>query len=147
MANAIYDGTDAVMLSGETAMGKYPVEALSMMSQIAETTEFHLDHAQMMLSKAGKRGSSVSSAVAYASVSTAQSLSAQAIITPTISGERGRAGKAAGACEFRRHGGADRRHDRQLHPRNRRDQRHARADRELTLKGGASGFVCGEPVF
>lgn len=86
VANAIYDGTDAVMLSGETAMGKYPVEALSMMSQIAETTEFHLDHAQIMLSKAGKRGSSMSSAVAYASVSTAQSLSAPAIITPTISG-------------------------------------------------------------
>ena len=44
VANAIYDGTDAIMLSGETAAGKYPVDALKMMADIAEMTEPHLDY-------------------------------------------------------------------------------------------------------
>ena len=44
VANAVYDGTDAVMLSGETANGKYPVEALDMMVHIVENTELHLDY-------------------------------------------------------------------------------------------------------
>ena len=44
MANAVYDGTDAVMLSGETASGKYPVEALQTMVHIVENTEEHLDY-------------------------------------------------------------------------------------------------------
>ena len=43
VANAIYDGTTGIMLSGETAAGKYPVDALQMMAEIAETTEPHLD--------------------------------------------------------------------------------------------------------
>ena len=52
VANAVYDGTDAVMLSGETAQGKYPVEALKMMVHIVESTEQHLDYKEM-LEKAG----------------------------------------------------------------------------------------------
>lgn len=86
VANAIYDGTDAIMLSGETANGKYPVEALSMMSQIAESTEAHLNHEEVLQAKASHQSRSVSAAVAYASVTTAHNLKARAIITPTMSG-------------------------------------------------------------
>ncbi len=85
VANAIYDGTDCVMLSGETAMGKYPIEALKMMAQIAETTEEHLDtHTMENVKLHTKRN--VSSAVSCAVVQTAGNLNADAIICPTISG-------------------------------------------------------------
>ncbi len=86
VANAIYDGTDAVMLSGETAMGKYPVEALSMMAHIAENTESHLNYDEILLEKAKHRNSGISAAVAYASVTTAHHLNAAAIVTPSMSG-------------------------------------------------------------
>lgn len=90
VANAVYDGTDAVMLSGETAQGKYPLEALQMMVQIVKNTENHLDYS-MLLQKAQenqKRG--ISSAIGYSSVATAASLNAQCIITPTASGATAR---------------------------------------------------------
>ena len=90
VANAVYDGTDAVMLSGETAQGKYPVEALQMMVHIIENTEQHLDY-DMILDKAGdhlKRG--ISSAIGYSSVLAAANLKAKAIITPTVSGATAR---------------------------------------------------------
>ncbi|MGN0161474.1 MAG: pyruvate kinase [Lachnospiraceae bacterium] len=86
VANAIYDGTDAVMLSGESAAGKYPVEAVKMMAQIAESTEKHMNYEQFL--KAGKihAKQTISGAVSYASVTTAVNLDAKAIIAPTISG-------------------------------------------------------------
>ena len=90
VANAVYDGTDAVMLSGETAQGKYPVEALQLMVHIIENTEQHLDY-DMILDKAGdhlKRG--ISSAIGYSSVLAAANLKAKAIITPTVSGATAR---------------------------------------------------------
>lgn len=90
VANAVYDGTDAVMLSGETAQGKYPVEALQMMVHIIENTEQHLEY-DMILDKAGdhlKRG--ISSAIGYSSVLAAANLKAKAIITPTVSGATAR---------------------------------------------------------
>lgn len=90
VANAVYDGTDAVMLSGETAQGKYPVEALQMMVHIIENTEQHLDY-DMILDKAGdhlKRG--ISSAIGYSSVLAAANLKAKAIIIPTVSGATAR---------------------------------------------------------
>lgn len=85
VANAIYDGTDVVMLSGETANGKYPLEALKMMAKIAESTEKdcvsrRIDNTQVHTKR------SISSAVANASVQTADILNAKAIVCPTISG-------------------------------------------------------------
>ena len=87
VANAVYDGTDAVMLSGETAMGKYPVEAVQMMAKIVEDSESHLDYSQHRHTGAVVQGvSNISNAVCSGTVSTAHELGAKAIVTPTISG-------------------------------------------------------------
>lgn len=90
VANAVYDGTDAVMLSGETAQGKYPIEALRMMVHIVENTEEHLDY-DLMLERAGEhKMKSASSALAYATVTTANNLGATCIIAPSVSGATAR---------------------------------------------------------
>ena len=85
VANAIYDGTDVVMLSGETANGKYPLEALKMMVKIAESTEQDLFGRGVNYSNLHSKRS-ISSAVANAAVQTAANLNAKAIVCPTISG-------------------------------------------------------------
>ncbi len=79
VANAVYDGTDAVMLSGETAQGKYPVEALQMMVHIIENTEQHLDYEEMLEKEYGHLKSGVSSAIGYSSVLAAANLNAKCI--------------------------------------------------------------------
>ena len=86
VANAVYDGTDAVMLSGETAQGKYPLEALQMMVHIIESTEQHLDYETML----DKTGGHLDSAVGYSSVLAASNLNAKCIITPSVSGATAR---------------------------------------------------------
>ena len=83
VANAIYDGTDVVMLSGETANGKYPLEALKMMAKVAETTEQHLEPGANAALHSKRN---ISSAVCNATVQTAENLNAKAIVCPTISG-------------------------------------------------------------
>ena len=76
VANAVYDGTDAVMLSGETAQGKYPLEALQMMVHIIEQTEKHLDYDSMLEKEHGHLRGGVSSAIGYSSVLAAANLNA-----------------------------------------------------------------------
>lgn len=86
VANAVYDGTDAVMLSGETAAGKYPLEALQMMVHIIENTEQHLEYDRMLEKAYSRLKSSLSSAIGYSSVLAAANLDAKCIITPSVSG-------------------------------------------------------------
>ena len=86
VANAIYDGSDAIMLSGETAMGKYPVEAVRMMAKIAETTEAHLDYTNLQKLNKKQRKKDISMAVGFASVSTAEILKASCLVVPTMTG-------------------------------------------------------------
>lgn len=90
VANAIREGTDAIMLSGETAMGKYPVEALKMMVSIAEATEQNLDHDAMPDYRSLRGDANVSNAVGVAAVRTAINVQADCIVTPTMSGQTAR---------------------------------------------------------
>lgn len=90
VANAVYDGTDAVMLSGETAAGKYPVEALQMMVHIVESTEKHLNYDRMFSESGDHLKSSVATAIAYSSITAASNLNAKCIIAPSVSGATAR---------------------------------------------------------
>ena len=89
VANAIYDGTDAIMLSGETAAGKYPVEAVKTMATIAKRIEETLDYDNILINK-GMNHTSVTDAISYATCATAESLKASGIITSTSSGHTAR---------------------------------------------------------
>ena len=85
VANAIYDGTDAIMLSGETAAGKYPIEAVKTMAAIAKRTESSLNYDVILKGKT-IQDKSVTNAISLATCTTAMSLDASAIITFTSSG-------------------------------------------------------------
>ena len=89
VANAIYDGTDAIMLSGETAAGKYPVEAVKVMAAIAKRIEETLDYDNILRSK-GLNNTNVTDAISYATCTTAKSLTASGIVTSTSSGHTAR---------------------------------------------------------
>jgi pyruvate kinase len=86
VANAIYDGTSAVMLSGETAVGKYPVEALKAMSKIAERIEKSIDYQKRFMLSEHVRETSITNAISHATVTTAHDLNASAIIAVSLSG-------------------------------------------------------------
>ena len=86
VANAILDGTDAIMLSGETASGDYPAEAVQTMATIALRTESSLHYKKMYQGTGLEDLKSRTRAVAHATVQMAMELDADAIITPTVSG-------------------------------------------------------------
>lgn len=86
IANAIYDGTTAIMLSGESAAGLYPVEAVKTMAKIAERTEQDIDYNGRMRRRENIDSFDVTTAISHATCTTAMDLKAAAIITVTISG-------------------------------------------------------------
>ena len=86
IANAIYDGTTAIMLSGESAAGRYPTEAVKTMAKIAERTEQDIDYEGRMRNRAFSGNPDVTTAISHATCMTAMDLKAAAIITVTISG-------------------------------------------------------------
>lgn len=90
VANAIFDGTDAIMLSGETAAGKHPVEAVQMMDRIAVRTERALGFEELLGRKEISPLQTVTDAISHATCSTALNLGAKAIITSTKSGHTAR---------------------------------------------------------
>lgn len=90
VANAIYDGTSAIMLSGETAAGEHPVEAVRTMALIAETTEKNIDYEKRFYETEAKSSENVSSAISHAAVSAALDLGATAILTVTTTGTTAR---------------------------------------------------------
>ncbi|HKN93613.1 MAG TPA: pyruvate kinase [Thermoleophilaceae bacterium] len=87
VANAIFDGTDAVMLSQETAIGRYPVEAVAMMASIAETTERELPYGRWLTDRGDHHnGSDESATIAYGAVGAAYQLNLKALVVPTFTG-------------------------------------------------------------
>lgn len=86
VANAILDGSDAIMLSGETAIGKYPVESVKTMYKIATKTEESLDYAEVLKLKTSAKDISTTNAISKATCTTAEDLDANAIVTATSSG-------------------------------------------------------------
>ena len=90
VANAIYDGTSALMLSGETANGKYPVETIRTMAKIAERTEQFIDYRALFNAAQPQLDKSVINAISHATCTTAHDLNAAAIVTVTRTGSTAR---------------------------------------------------------
>ncbi len=86
VANAIYDGADAVMLSAESAAGDFPTEAVTMMSDIAEETEKDPNYSDIMDAKHGSLEATTADAISAAAAQVANTISASAIVTYTTSG-------------------------------------------------------------
>ncbi|WP_217587085.1 pyruvate kinase [Lentibacillus saliphilus] len=90
VANAIFDGTDAIMLSGETAAGHYPVEAVTTMSNIAIKAESGLDHKMILEKRANSVDMTITDAISQSVTRNARDLAVSALITPTESGHTAR---------------------------------------------------------
>ncbi|WP_249010979.1 pyruvate kinase [Conexibacter sp. DBS9H8] len=90
VANAIYDGTDAVMLSQETAVGQYAVEAVEMMAAIAERTERELPYIDWIEGRVRRDARDPAYTLAYSACQAARELHLDAIVTPTLSGRSAR---------------------------------------------------------
>ena len=86
VANAIYDGTGSIMLSGETAAGLYPVEAVRTMARIAQVAEASIDYVQRFKDSAPRPSANITNAISHASCTSAQDLNAKAIVTVTKTG-------------------------------------------------------------
>lgn len=90
IANAIFDGTDAIMLSGESANGKYPVEAAQTMARIAQAAESRLNYQAILNKNKELHIQNIPNAISFATCTTAEELNASAIITATQSGRTAR---------------------------------------------------------
>lgn len=90
VANAVYDGTSAIMLSGETAAGDYPVEALQTMVKIASRTEQDINYMSRLKKRSILTNPDITNAIAHATCTTAMDLNASAIITVSNSGRTAR---------------------------------------------------------
>ncbi len=90
VANAIFDGTDAVMLSEETAVGKHPVEAVRVMDQIARATEPDLPYGEWLFSRTDQATQDVADSVAQSAVGAVYRLNLAALVVPTRSGRTAR---------------------------------------------------------
>ena len=90
VANAVYDGTSAIMLSGETAAGSYQVEAVKTMVRIAKRTEQDVDYRKRFYQSARETDTDITNAICHASCTTALDLNAKAIVTVTKSGTSAR---------------------------------------------------------
>ncbi len=90
VANAIFDGTDAIMLSGETAAGSYPVEAVTTMNNIASRAEQAIQYREILQNRSRISGTTITDAIGQSVAHTALNLDATAIVTPTESGHTAR---------------------------------------------------------
>jgi pyruvate kinase len=90
VANAILDGTDAVMLSAETAIGSYPVEAVRMMAEVAERTERALPYEEWNEARVRRDARDPAYTVAYSACAAARDLHLAGLVVPTLSGRSAR---------------------------------------------------------
>jgi pyruvate kinase len=90
VANAIFDGTDAVMLSEETAVGRHPVEAVRVMDRIARATEPDLPYGEWLFTRTDQQIQDVADSVAQSAVGSVYRLGLAALVVPTTSGRTAR---------------------------------------------------------